>query len=90
MPDLNLREWATIAPLIAVIVWIGFYPQPLLSTMKEPVDAFVQRVSKPSPARRAEAPLLQPAPSLVPGTAPHVFMPPGAPMARPPEQGKSP
>jgi len=29
-------------------------PQPLLSVVKEPVDAFVQRVSRPPPVRKAE------------------------------------
>jgi NADH-quinone oxidoreductase subunit M len=61
LADLGVREWVTIAPLIAAIVWIGFYPQPLLSTMKEPVDAFVARVSRAERARpRAQ---LVPAPS---------------------------
>src|SRR5438067_1290612 len=50
VPDLSLREWCTVAPLLVAIVWIGFYPQPLLTAIKEPVDAFVQRVA------RAEAP----------------------------------
>jgi NADH-quinone oxidoreductase subunit M len=55
LADLSFREWCTVAPLIAAIVWIGFYPQPLLSVVKEPVDAFVQRVSRPSARPRAEA-----------------------------------
>jgi NADH-quinone oxidoreductase subunit M len=45
MPDLTLREWFTVAPLLAAIIVIGFYPQPLLSAMKDPVDAFVQRLA---------------------------------------------
>ena len=88
LADLNVREWLTVAPLLAAIVWIGFFPQPLLSTMKEPVDAFVARVSHAP--RRAEAPpVLRPAPAA-PGAAPHLFLPPRAPLARPPspEQGK--
>jgi hypothetical protein len=38
-------------------VAIGFAPQPLLSAIKEPVDSFVQRVSRadqPPPVRKAE------------------------------------
>ena len=95
--DLDVREWVTIAPLIVAIVWIGFYPQPLLAAIKEPVEAFVQRVAKPEAPRarpRAEGvppppAMLRPAPPATPGATPHIFMPPRAPMARPlPEQGK--
>jgi NADH-quinone oxidoreductase subunit M len=93
--DLSVREWCTVAPLLAVIVWIGFYPQPLLGAIKEPVDAFVQRVAHPAARPRAEAqppPSLAPAPSErgtpldgVPGEVPpRIFMPQRAPMARPP------
>ncbi len=54
VPDLTVREWFTLAPLLIAIVVIGFAPQPLLSAVKEPVDAFVQRVSRPPPIRKAE------------------------------------
>jgi NADH-quinone oxidoreductase subunit M len=36
--DLSWREMAIFASLIAAIVWIGFYPQPLLSTAKPALD----------------------------------------------------
>jgi NADH-quinone oxidoreductase subunit M len=54
--DLTVREWFTLAPLLIAIVAIGFAPQPLLTAMKEPVDAFVQRVSRAErmPVRKAE------------------------------------
>ena len=54
IPDLTVREWFTLAPILLAIVAIGFAPQPLLSVVKEPVDAFVQRVSRPPPVRKAE------------------------------------
>src|SRR6266478_5251262 len=54
IPDLTVREWFTLAPILLAIVAIGFVPQPLLSVVKEPVDAFVQRVSHPPPVRKAE------------------------------------
>jgi NADH-quinone oxidoreductase subunit M len=31
LKDLNLRELATFAPLIALAVWIGLYPSPVLA-----------------------------------------------------------
>jgi len=53
--DLSVREWCTIAPLILAILFIGFVPQPFLSVVREPVDAFVQRVSRAQqPVRKAE------------------------------------
>jgi len=30
IPDLNFREWALIVPLIAMMVWMGVYPQSFL------------------------------------------------------------
>ena len=91
--DLDAREWFTIAPLIVAIVWIGLYPQPLLAAVKEPVDAFVARVSKPEaprPRQRAELPAVPvPAPAQD-STAPHIFLPQRAPMARPPQPSAEP
>ena len=66
VPDLTLREWLTVAPLLAAIVAIGFYPQPLLSAVKEPVDAFVQRLApSPRPGRRAALEMRSPPPAAV-------------------------
>jgi hypothetical protein len=91
--DLTAREWATVAPLLLAIVAIGFWPQPLLSAIKEPVDGFVSRVSSPSkimyPTRPQGAgtgsgePTFAPAPG---GNAipPQRLFPPRAPMAQPP------
>jgi NADH-quinone oxidoreductase subunit M len=30
LPDLNLREWAVVIPLIAMMVWMGVYSQSFL------------------------------------------------------------
>ncbi len=55
MPDLTVREWFTLVPLIVAILFLGFVPQPFLTAVREPVDAFVQRVSRAQPAvRKAE------------------------------------
>ncbi len=96
--DLSVREWFTVAPLLVAIVWIGFAPQPLLSAVRDPVDAFVQRVVHPPQRARAEP---VPPPSLMPAPAqdavpaldptqgpPRIFMPQRAPMARPPGEGR--
>jgi NADH-quinone oxidoreductase subunit M len=33
LPDLNVREKVAIAPVVAVIVFLGFYPSPLLQVI---------------------------------------------------------
>lgn len=41
--DLNIREVATIAPLAALCLWIGLFPQPLLDLIGPDVDALSQQ-----------------------------------------------
>jgi len=77
-----------VAPLLLAIVAIGFYPQPLLNAIKEPVDAFVQRVARaPTAPLRKAAEEPSPAPAA-PGSPPRIYLPQRAPMARPPEPPK--
>ncbi|HID98515.1 MAG TPA: NADH-quinone oxidoreductase subunit M, partial [Thermodesulfobacteriaceae bacterium] len=45
MPDLNLREFAYLAPLIVLIFWIGLYPNFFLNKMQLSVDRFIRQVS---------------------------------------------
>ena len=33
LPDLNLREWVTVVPLIALMVWMGIYTQSFLPSI---------------------------------------------------------
>jgi NADH-quinone oxidoreductase subunit M len=42
--DLNLREMTTMAPLVALVFWIGFYPNPLLVKMHASVNDLVEHV----------------------------------------------
>ena len=42
--DLNMREFATYAPLLILAVWIGLYPKPFLDRIKTSVDRVVARV----------------------------------------------
>ncbi len=44
IPDLNRREVALLVPLLAAIVWLGIYPQPVLRRMEPTVERFVQTV----------------------------------------------
>ena len=42
--DLSRREIAVMAPLMALMLLLGLYPQPLLSRMEPPVTALLDRV----------------------------------------------
>ncbi|MFM6940535.1 MAG: NADH-quinone oxidoreductase subunit M [Candidatus Planktophila sp.] len=55
LPDLNLREKIAIAPVIAVIVALGFYPSPILKIIN-PASAHVLEVAgftDPAPTENA-------------------------------------
>ena len=44
LPDLNRREVALLVPLIAVIIWLGVYPAPVLRRMEGSAQLLVDRV----------------------------------------------
>lgn len=50
MPDLSLREWAIMAPIAAVVLWMGVYPESFLAPMRNDVTTLVARVSHARPA----------------------------------------
>jgi NADH-quinone oxidoreductase subunit M len=56
--DLNKRELATFAPLVALVLWMGIYPKPFLDVFAASVDNVVTRyqsaLSMPPPAKPAE------------------------------------
>ncbi len=58
MRDLNLREVSALAPLLLLIVLLGFYPQPLTSVIDPAVGATLQQVgvSDPEPDIAGGAP----------------------------------
>jgi NADH-quinone oxidoreductase subunit M len=45
LPDLNLREMATLVPLIVLAFWIGIYPKPFFSIIEKPVENIVRQVN---------------------------------------------
>ena len=51
IPDLNRRELALMIPLVAGIIWLGVYPQPVLERMETSAARFVRLVE----ARAASA-----------------------------------
>lgn len=49
LPDLNIREWAYMAPLMIMALWIGVYPKPFLAFLEKPVNAVVKQVKPDYP-----------------------------------------
>lgn len=43
--DINEREFLTLLPLVALVLWIGFYPNTLLSFMEVSVQGLIDRVN---------------------------------------------
>ena len=44
LPDLNIREWVYMTPLMILSLWIGVYPKPFLEYIQQPVNAVVKQV----------------------------------------------
>jgi NADH-quinone oxidoreductase subunit M len=49
MPDLGLREVAAVAPLLVLMLVLGFFPKPLLSVINPAVDYTMSQVGKSDP-----------------------------------------
>jgi NADH-quinone oxidoreductase subunit M len=66
MPDLTGREWLLLAPIAAVVLWMGVYPESFLSPMRRDVGLIEQRIARAAPAGDAQiergAPALHVAP----------------------------
>jgi len=45
LSDLNVREIAAFVPLVALVIWIGVYPEPFLRRLQSSVGRVVVRVS---------------------------------------------
>jgi NADH-quinone oxidoreductase subunit M len=45
LPDLNLREYIVLLPLVALAFWIGIYPKPFFAYIEKPVERIVQQVN---------------------------------------------
>jgi NADH-quinone oxidoreductase subunit M len=48
LADLNWREVATFAPLVALAVWIGLYPTPFIARLDSSVARVIARVNPPA------------------------------------------
>ena len=70
MPDLNKREIAMFVPIVAVIFWMGIYPESFLKPMRRDVGALVARMERANPggdAHLAAGKAMAPAPHAAGG-----------------------
>jgi NADH-quinone oxidoreductase subunit M len=56
LPDLSLREWAYMLPLVIMSLWIGIYSAPFIRYIEKPVNALVRQVRPNYPIPGAPAP----------------------------------
>jgi NADH-quinone oxidoreductase subunit M len=52
LPDLSMREFWTLAPVVLLIIWIGVYPNLFLRKLDTPVSELLKRVESRSLALR--------------------------------------
>jgi NADH-quinone oxidoreductase subunit M len=50
MPDLDRRELWLLAPIAAVVLWMGVYPESFLSPIRRDVAMIVERIERAAPA----------------------------------------
>ena len=50
MPDLSAREWWLLAPIAAVVLWMGVYPESFMRPMRADVGRLLERVERAAPA----------------------------------------
>ncbi len=55
-PDLSRREMLVLGPLLALMIWIGVHPAPLLERMEPSVQAVLERVKDARSALHGGAP----------------------------------
>jgi NADH-quinone oxidoreductase subunit M len=56
LPDLTLREWAVLAPVLVLIVWIGVYPVAFTGLTEASVQALLAQVQAKTGAALAALP----------------------------------
>jgi NADH-quinone oxidoreductase subunit M len=60
LPDMNLREGAIMATLMAVIIWFGLFPQAILATARQSVVNLQQIVATTKSQETTQAPVETP------------------------------
>jgi NADH-quinone oxidoreductase subunit M len=52
LPDMRFREWAILGSMMACLLWIGLYPQPVLNAIRPSLAAAQQDTFPPEIVRR--------------------------------------
>ena len=54
MGDITPREWAMMAPIAAVVLWMGVYPESFLAPMRADIAALDAQIAASAPAGDAD------------------------------------
>ncbi|HEY6045030.1 MAG TPA: NADH-quinone oxidoreductase subunit M [Pyrinomonadaceae bacterium] len=70
LPDLNVREWAYMLPLVIMSLWIGMYPAPFIRYIEKPVNSVVKQIKPnyPIPPQAGTATRITTAPPITTST----------------------
>jgi NADH-quinone oxidoreductase subunit M len=63
MPDLSLRELGMLAPIAAVVFWMGVYPESFMAPMRADIAALDARLAQARPAGDAQLKAGKPKPA---------------------------
>ena len=63
MIDLSAREWWLLAPIAAVVMWMGVYPESFLRPIRNDVGRLLERVERAKPAGDAHLTAGKPQPA---------------------------
>jgi NADH-quinone oxidoreductase subunit M len=55
MPDLRVRELVVVAPLIALLIFLGVFPKPITDIVNPAVEHTMSDVQKQDPKPEVEA-----------------------------------
>jgi NADH-quinone oxidoreductase subunit M len=66
LPDLSVREWAYMLPLVIMSLWIGIYPAPFIRYIEKPVNSVVKQIKPnyPIPGQAGTATTITPPPPI--------------------------
>jgi NADH-quinone oxidoreductase subunit M len=78
LPDLSLREGVMLAAMFAPLLWLGVYPQPVISTARPALTALQAHAPRTATPAAFAARVAPPAPPAPPAPQP-VTAPPAPP-----------
>jgi NADH-quinone oxidoreductase subunit M len=71
MPDLSKREWIILAPIAAVVMWMGVYPESFIAPMRQDVGVLLERIERANPPGDAQLKKGTAKPAAAHGAAAH-------------------